>query len=61
LDKRFISKENIGKHVSKSYFSIENAPNVILDTVKRAEASNEIVLRLYEAYGGHANAKLKRY
>ncbi|CAJ0832316.1 13763_t:CDS:10 [Entrophospora sp. SA101] len=52
-------KETIRKHESKSYFSIENAPNVILDTVKRAEDSNEIVLRLYEAYGGHAKAKLK--
>ncbi|CAJ0861615.1 17620_t:CDS:10 [Entrophospora sp. SA101] len=55
----FVSKETIRKHESKSYFSIENAPNVILDTVKRAEDSNEIVLRLYEAYGGHAKAKLK--
>ncbi|CAG8501332.1 3725_t:CDS:10, partial [Dentiscutata erythropus] len=46
-------------HGSKSYFTVDGAPNVILDTVKRAEDSDEIVLRLYEAYGGHATAKLR--
>lgn len=39
-------------------FHIENATNVVLDTIKRAEDSNDIVIRLYEAYGGHARAKL---
>ncbi|KAG9297720.1 hypothetical protein G9A89_011235 [Geosiphon pyriformis] len=42
-----------------SYFSIEGAKNVILDTIKRAEDSDDIILRLYEAYGGHAKARLR--
>lgn len=41
-----------------SHFRLEGAPNVVLDTVKRAEDSDDVILRLYEAYGGHANARL---
>lgn len=41
-------------------FTIENAPNVILDTIKLAEDSNDVIIRLYEAYGGHAKARLIR-
>jgi len=48
-----------------SIFTVD-APNVILETVKRSdddelsnEADTHIILRLYEAYGGHANAKLR--
>ncbi|KAI8098364.1 galactose mutarotase-like domain-containing protein [Gilbertella persicaria] len=40
------------------HFRIENAPNVVLDTIKKAEDSNDIIIRLYEAYGGHARARL---
>ncbi|KAG0237650.1 Glycoside hydrolase, 38 vacuolar alpha mannosidase [Actinomortierella wolfii] len=39
---------------STSFFSILGAKNVILDTVKRAEDSQDIIVRLYEAYGGRA-------
>lgn len=39
-------------------FHIEGAPNVVLDTIKKAEDSNDVILRLYECYGGHARAKL---
>ncbi|KAL0082850.1 glycoside hydrolase family 38 protein [Phycomyces blakesleeanus] len=39
-------------------FHIEDAPNVVLDTIKKAEDSNQIIIRLYEAYGGHAKARL---
>ncbi|GAA5797506.1 hypothetical protein HPULCUR_002894 [Helicostylum pulchrum] len=39
-------------------FHIENAANVVLDTIKRAEDSTDIIIRLYECYGGHARAKL---
>ncbi|KAG1178970.1 hypothetical protein G6F70_004929 [Rhizopus microsporus] len=39
-------------------FTVENAPNVILDTIKLAEDSNDVIIRLYEAYGGHAKARL---
>lgn len=42
-------------------FHIEGAPNVVLDTIKKAEDSNDVILRLYECYGGHARAKLMRY
>lgn len=56
---------------SKSPVVVEGAPNVILETVKRGEddtvASNAangkstttVVLRLYEAFGGHVQAKLR--
>lgn len=57
---RTTSKEIAQAYDTKSYFTISNAPNVILDTVKRAEDSDEIILRLYEAYGGHAKATLTR-
>ncbi|KAG9009030.1 Glycoside hydrolase, 38 vacuolar alpha mannosidase [Tulasnella sp. 427] len=48
-------------------FIVEGAPSVILDTVKRGDdddfssssADKTIVLRLYEAYGGHARPKVK--
>lgn len=46
--------------------AVENAPNVILETVKRSDdddlskkGDTHIILRLYEAYGGHAQAKLR--
>ncbi|CAI2163478.1 3771_t:CDS:10 [Funneliformis geosporum] len=52
------SKEIVQTYNTKSYFTISNAPNVILDTVKRAEDSDGIILRLFEAYGGHAKAIL---
>jgi alpha-mannosidase len=56
----------------KSPFIVEGARNVFLETVKRGEydsldepvnfenkdAPTTVVLRLYEAYGGHAQAKL---
>ncbi|GJJ70118.1 alpha-mannosidase [Entomortierella parvispora] len=42
-----------------SLFEIEGAKNVILDTVKRAEDSDHIIVRLHEAYGGRAMFKLK--
>ncbi|KAF9964967.1 Glycoside hydrolase, 38 vacuolar alpha mannosidase [Mortierella alpina] len=42
-----------------SLFEIEGAKNVILDTVKRAEDSDDIIVRLHEAYGGRAMFKLK--
>ncbi len=56
---------------SPSSFTVQGADNVFLETVKRGELdhfgsgalstkhSTSIVLRLYEAYGGHARATLK--
>jgi alpha-mannosidase len=54
--------KSLGSH--KSPFWIEGAPNVILETVKRAEDDprkklTRVVLRIYEAYGGHARATLR--
>lgn len=50
----------------KSPFAVRGAPNVFLETVKRGEAdftssssTTTVVLRLYEAFGGHAHAQLK--
>ncbi|KAF9960191.1 Glycoside hydrolase, 38 vacuolar alpha mannosidase [Mortierella alpina] len=42
-----------------SPFEIEGARNVVLDTIKRAEDSDDIIVRLHEAYGGRAMFKLK--
>ncbi|KAF8307864.1 glycoside hydrolase family 38 protein [Clavulina sp. PMI_390] len=53
-----------------SLFAIEGAKNVILETVKRSDdeefgqntikkGEKCVILRLYEAYGGHARAKLR--
>lgn len=50
--------------VHKSPFSIEGASNVVLETIKRAEddpkkSLTRVVLRIFEAYGGHASATLR--
>ncbi|CAG8450748.1 8086_t:CDS:10, partial [Ambispora leptoticha] len=58
---RSTSREISASIEPKSYFKIDDAENVILDTIKRAEDSDEIVLRLFEAYGGHAKARLRRW
>ena len=48
----------------KSPFEVHGAPNVFLETVKRGDGDGlahetTIILRLYEAYGGHAQATLR--
>ncbi|KAF5376659.1 hypothetical protein D9615_007835 [Tricholomella constricta] len=51
----------------RSPFTVEGARNVFLETVKRGENDDHsdksteatVVLRLYEAFGGHAQAKLR--
>ena len=48
----------IANEISKPLFSVD-APNVVLDTVKKCEDSNDIVVRLYEAYGGRVQTKLR--
>ncbi|CAK5279299.1 unnamed protein product [Mycena citricolor] len=44
-------------------FTVSGAPNVVLETVKRGEDDGPerrtVVLRLYEAMGGHAKAQLR--
>ena len=53
----------------KTPFSVSCAPNVILETIKRSDdekfngsqdgKSSVVILRLYEALGGHAIARLR--
>ncbi len=40
-----------------SYFNVSN-PAIILDTVKKAEDTDDLVIRLYEARGTHGTAQL---
>lgn len=46
-----------GAPESRSFFSVSN-PAVIIDTIKKAEDSDDIVVRLYEARGTHGSACL---
>ncbi|KAF8583534.1 glycoside hydrolase family 38 protein [Ramaria rubella] len=55
-------------HLPKTPFSVSSAPNVILETIKRSDnedfgkqtnGSSVVILRLYEAFGGHATAQLR--
>ncbi len=41
-----------------SFASVDD-PNLVLDTVKRAESSEDIVLRLYEAHGARGVARVR--
>jgi alpha-mannosidase len=40
-------------------FGAVDDPNLVLDTIKRAEDSEAIVLRLYEAHGGRGTARVR--
>jgi alpha-mannosidase len=41
-----------------SWFAVDD-PNLVLDTVKRAEDSDALVLRLYEAHGARGRARVR--
>jgi alpha-mannosidase len=41
-----------------SFASVDD-PNLVLDTIKRAEDSDALVLRLYEAHGGRGVARVR--
>jgi alpha-mannosidase len=41
-----------------SFASVDD-PNVVLDTIKRGERSDRLVLRLYEAHGGRGTARVR--
>jgi alpha-mannosidase len=41
----------------RSFLSIDD-PNLVIDTVKRAEDTDALVVRLYEAHGGRGRARL---
>ncbi|KAG9101891.1 Glycoside hydrolase, 38 vacuolar alpha mannosidase [Ceratobasidium sp. 370] len=55
-------KGTVSGLVHKAMFSVIDAPSVILETVKRGDddhgSEQTIVIRLYEAFGGHARARL---
>ena len=44
--------------VPESFASVDD-PNLVLDTIKRAEDSDALVLRLYEAHGGRGCARVR--
>lgn len=48
------------KHEVDILFAFDK-PNIILDTIKLAQNSEDIVIRAYEAFGGRCSAKLSRY
>ncbi|HEY2777225.1 MAG TPA: glycoside hydrolase family 38 C-terminal domain-containing protein [Gaiellaceae bacterium] len=43
--------------IGKSFAAVDD-PNLVLDTVKLAERSNDLVLRLYEAHGARGTARI---
>ena len=44
--------------IGPSFASVDD-PNLVLDTVKLAERSDQLVLRLYEAYGSRGTARVR--
>ncbi len=50
--------ESVVPTQSRSYASADD-PNLVLDTIKRAEDSDAIVLRLYEAHGARGVARVR--
>lgn len=40
-------------------FTVDQAPNVVLETIKKAEDSGDIIVRVYESYGGAAQAAVR--
>jgi alpha-mannosidase len=47
-----------GSSQARSYASVDD-PNLVLDTIKRAEDSDALVLRLYEAHGARGVARVR--
>jgi alpha-mannosidase len=45
--------------VPETSFASVDDPNLVLDTVKRGERSDSLVLRLYEAHGGRGTARVR--
>ncbi|RKP08880.1 galactose mutarotase-like domain-containing protein, partial [Thamnocephalis sphaerospora] len=43
----------------KANIQVRSRGNVILDTVKRAEDSNHLIVRLYEAHGGQGRVQIR--
>jgi alpha-mannosidase len=45
--------------VTQSPFAEVDDSNLVLDTIKKAESSDAVVLRLYEAHGGRGTARVR--
>lgn len=43
--------------VSTSFFKMDN-PAIIIETVKKAEESNDLIVRMYESHGSHCEGTL---
>ncbi|KAF9113409.1 Glycoside hydrolase, 38 vacuolar alpha mannosidase [Mortierella sp. AM989] len=56
---RSVAQDALLERHPMSFFMLEGAKNVVLDTIKRAEDSGDIVVRLHEAYGGRARLRLR--
>ncbi|MBA2460541.1 MAG: alpha-mannosidase, partial [Actinobacteria bacterium] len=50
--------ESVVSTQSRSFASVDD-PNLVLDTIKRAEDSDALVLRLYEAHGARGTARVR--
>jgi alpha-mannosidase len=46
------------QQLSRPFAAVDD-PNLVLDTIKRAEGSDDLVLRLYEAHGARGTARLR--
>ena len=53
---RWVAGESV--YQTQSLASVDD-PNLVLDTIKRAEDSDSLVLRLYEAHGARGTARLR--
>jgi alpha-mannosidase len=56
---RFNAPIRWSQPVGDGSFASVDDPNLVLDTIKRAEASDALVLRLYEAHGGRGVAHVR--
>jgi alpha-mannosidase len=46
-------------HLAERSWLATDAPGLVIDTLKRAEEGDALVVRLYEAYGGRGTARLR--
>lgn len=46
-----------GKPEQRSFFSVDN-PAAVIDTVKKAEEGDSLIIRLYESHGSHGRVRL---
>lgn len=54
----FVHNENGELNKVKSFFTI-NCKNVVIDTIKKCENSDDIIIRLYENYNKRSNVRLE--